>query len=278
MAASNPGPRSLYYDAILKILDNDIQPDLTSTRAKYACKLIRKQLARLAAVNDHLPYLPENLGAIHSDAVAVAAPKNKEALHKALLEEGKLMDSIEAGTDERLKPRPPTAETSAALPESINNKTVEAYLRAHLDQKITVNDVRVLSGGRSKQTILLSLTDGAGKQFERIIRRDMASSPTGATVPDEYALLKVLADHGYPVPRPYLCEPDASQLGGSPFIIVDKIIGALAGHLFDPPGTAAVLDSARALGQLHALPVADVKPTLRPQFQEAPDAAKLLPT
>jgi aminoglycoside phosphotransferase (APT) family kinase protein len=158
----------------------------------------------------------------------------------------------------------------------MNRQTVEAYLRANMDAKISVNEVRVLSGGRSKQTILLSLTDGAGKPIERIIRRDMASSPTGATVPDEFALLTVLADHGYPVPRPFHCEPDATKLGGSPFIIVSKVVGALAGHIFDPPPSkAAVLDSARVLGQLHALPVADLRPTLRPQFQAAPDAAKL---
>ena len=275
MSESEPSNSACYYDALLKIIDNDILPDLTTPRAKYSGNFLRKEIARWAALNAHRPALPESLASLHSDAVTTATlPKDKKALYRAVLEEGRLMDAIEDATMERLKPRAPSPETSAALPDSINAATTQAYLRAHLDPKLVVNDLRVLSGGRSKQTILLSLTGGDGKPLERVIRRDMATSPTGATVPDEFELLKVLHSKGYPVPLPYHCERDSNKLGPTPFNIVGKISGTLDGHLFDPPSKAAVLDSARALGKLHTLPVADIQPTLRPQFREAPDAAK----
>jgi aminoglycoside phosphotransferase (APT) family kinase protein len=272
------GPRSRYYDAILKILDNDIKPELTSVRALYAYKLARKQLARLAALNDYAPFVPESLASLHSEAEGIESkPLSTEAFHAALIREGQLLDDIESATDARLKPREQqqkTAESSTALPDSINTKTVENYLRATLDPKATVSQLRILSGGRSKQTILFTMTDGAGKEIERVIRRDLSTSPTGGSVPEEYAVLKALADRGTPVPRPLLCEPDASTLG-SPFIVVEKVSGALAGHIFEPPSREAVLDSARVLGRLHALPVAEIAPTLREQFRSAPDATKL---
>ncbi len=271
----NIGPRSRYYDAVLRILDNDIAPELKSARATYSYTFVRKLLSRLAAVSDHLPVYPENLAALHAEAMAIdCMPESRDELYAALQEEGRLMDAMESATDERMKPRSKAAETATALPETITVASVQAYLRARLDPTTTVSKLQVLSGGRSKQTILFTMTDADGKEIERVIRRDLTSSPTGGTVPEEYALLAALADRGLPVPRPVLCEPDASKLG-SPFIIVEKIAGGLAGHAFDPPNRAATLDSARVLGQLHALPAAEIAPAIKERSRVAPDAAKI---
>ncbi|HKT71678.1 MAG TPA: phosphotransferase family protein [Steroidobacteraceae bacterium] len=268
------GARSRYYDAILKILNNDLKPELRSPRALYAFDMVRTQLARLAAVNDYAPYLPENLSALRAEAATPADhTTTAESWHRQLLEEGRLLDEIETATDtRRMVPEASGQESNAALPESVSIAAVERYLQSRLDPDTHVKTLRVLSGGRSKQTILLDMVDGSGRARELVIRRDLlTTNPTGGTVPEEFAVLEALYSRGIPVPRPVLCEPDSGVMG-SPFIVVGKVAGTLAGHLFDPPSEAAVLDSARVLGRLHALPVADLAPTMRPRSRVRPDA------
>ncbi len=276
MNTKKTGKRSLYYDAVLKLLDDDIRPELGSTRSLYAFNFVRRELARLAALNDYEPFLPENLAALHPDAQPTTGTALAgDALRAAVAHEGKLLDEIEAATDARLQPRErKVTETSTALPEGLTPQSLQSYLRKAFDPAISVTALRVLSGGRSKQTILVVVKDGAGKEAERIIRRDLSTSPTGSTVADEYELLRILSDSGVQVPRPLHCEPDTGKFGW-PFIIVDKVNGALSGHIYDPPGRTGVLDSARALGRLHAISAAKVAPTIPAPRNVAPDRAAL---
>jgi aminoglycoside phosphotransferase (APT) family kinase protein len=275
MSTDRPGSRSRYYDAILNTLDSDIKPYLESSRALYSYNLICKQLARLATINENTPCLPENLASLDDGKIVTGTSHTSAGSPlQRLKEEGQRLDEIEQATSARLMPRERGAATVHVMPEAISTKSVEAYLQANLDPAIKVSELRILSGGRSKQTILVMLTDALSKPVEWVIRRDIDSSMTGGSVPEEYGVLSILAKHGIPVPRPILCEPDASKLC-SPFIIVDKIVGTLSGHIFDPPSEAAVLDSARVLGQLHALSVAEIAPALRKQFQVAPNPTKI---
>ena len=267
--------RSRYYDAVINLLDSGIKPELSSARSQYAYHYIRRELARLAALNDFVPTLPENLASLHPEAVATTQPRTETEWQAALRHEGRLLDEIEAATDARLVPRSSDiAETATALPEGLTTASLQHYLRQRLDLAITVKSLRILSGGRSKQTVLVTLNDGAGREYEQIIRRDLATSPTGATVTDEFELLQLLADAGVPVPQPRLCEADASLFNGA-FILVDRVAGALDGHIFDPPSRDKVLAAARALGRLHALPAVEAAATLRASVNAAPDTARL---
>jgi aminoglycoside phosphotransferase (APT) family kinase protein len=59
-------------------------------------------------------------------------------------------------------------------------------------------------------------------------------------------------------------------------MIMQKVNGALAGDVFEPPPSRdSVLQSAQILGRLHALPAGEIAPTLREALQVAPTAARL---
>jgi aminoglycoside phosphotransferase (APT) family kinase protein len=268
-----PGTASLarYYEVLLATLDREIEPELNSDRAKFLYGATRRILARLCVVNNATPTLPENLA---------ASPAELAALHGAvgttatLESEGERLDSIEAAVDLRLSARAATPGASVAQ-QPITADVVQAYLRERLDPSVQVKGFKILAGGRSKQTIMLSLLDGAGSAFERVIRRDLVVAITGATVVDEYRVLVALADRGYPVPRPHWLETDTSRLG-SAFMVMDKVEGKLAGDVFDPPKSReSVLRSATVLGELHSLSAAEIAPTLRPAVQTALDRPQL---
>jgi aminoglycoside phosphotransferase (APT) family kinase protein len=276
MADPKMEPRSRYYDALLSLLDKDIKPELSSPRALHAFKYARRQIARLASVNDFVPCLPESMAALHPDSKNAGLAKlSGKDINAALIDEGRLLDAMESASDARIySGAKQTAETTTSLPKTITDQTVQAYLREHLDPKISVSNLRILSGGRSKQTILFSTVNDAGVSEDLVIRRDLSTSPTGGNVPEEFPVLQAMARHKFPVPYPLLCEPDPSKLG-SPLIVVKRVPGALIGHVFEATSKAAVLDSARVLGRLHTIPLADVAPTLRERYQAAPDAKKI---
>jgi aminoglycoside phosphotransferase (APT) family kinase protein len=257
-----------YYEVLLATLDREIEPELRSDRAKFLYGATRRILARLCVANDATPTLPENLAATFSEpSAAPAAPATLES-------EGARLDSIEAAVERCLSTRADGAGPIGAQ-QPITAERVQAYLREHHDPALRVTDFKILAGGRSKQTIMLSLTDRGGNTFERVIRRDLVVAITGATVVDEYRVLVALADRGYPVPRPHRLETDTSLLG-SAFMLMDKVEGRLAGDVFDPPeSAAAVLHSATVLGELHALSVAEIAPTLRPAVQTPLDRTRL---
>jgi aminoglycoside phosphotransferase (APT) family kinase protein len=268
-----PGAASLgrYYEVLLATLDREIEPELHSERAKFLYGATRRILARLCVANDATPTLPENLAA----TAAVSTAPSAEAATRATLEsEGERLDSIEAAVELRLSARAHEAGAAGAQ-QPITADRVQAYLRERLDPDVRVTAFKILAGGRSKQTIMLSLTDVGGKTLERVIRRDLVVAITGATVVDEYRVLVALADRGYPVPRPHWLETDTSWLG-SAFMVMDKVEGRLAGDVFDAPESReCVLRSATVLGELHSLPAAELAPTLRPAMQSALDRPQL---
>jgi aminoglycoside phosphotransferase (APT) family kinase protein len=267
--------RSRYYDALLANLDREVQPELTSERARFLYAATRRILARLSVANEHTAPLPENLAANHPDAlVQPGVPLGQDALYAALRSEGEILDSIEAAVAQRLTATAATPGTGAAQ-TTISTELLQTYLQKNLDPKIRVNKFRILAGGRSKQTIMMTIVNENGEEVERVIRRDLVVAITGATVVDEYRVLVALADRGYPVPRPLLLEADTNQLG-SAFMVMEKVNGALAGDVFDPPaGKAAVLHSAKVLGKLHAIPAADIAPTIREKSRIALNVQQL---
>jgi aminoglycoside phosphotransferase (APT) family kinase protein len=267
--------RARYYDAMLAALDREVQVELTSDRAKFLYGAARRILARFATANEDVEPLPENLSALHPESLgATRTDAHESSIKQALLHEGRLLDSIEHKVQQRLQGNA-ASSGAAAAPTTITAETLEAYIRRHLDSKLSLRAFRILAGGRSKQTIMLTLIDEQQQVVERVIRRDLVVAITGATVVDEFHVLKALAERGYPVPRPFLLEADTSVLG-SAFMVMEKVNGSLAGDIFDPPaGREAVLHSARVLGKLHALSVAEIAPTLRLQSQIAPNQQQL---
>ena len=268
-------PLSRYYDVLLSALDREVRSELNSERAKFLYGAARRILARLATVNEHTPALPENLATLHPEG-----PKNAPhgadagAFRAALLHEGRLLDAIEDGVQRRLSGS--AASSAAAAPTTpITAATLEAYIRERLDPSLRLREFRILAGGRSKQTIMLTLANEQGEIVERVIRRDLIVAITGGTVIEEYQVLKALAERGYPVPRPFLLEVDTGVLG-SAFMVMQRVSGSLCGDVFDPPASReAVLHSARVLGRLHSLPVSEIAPTIRESLRVPPSPTQL---
>ena len=260
---------------MLAALDREVGVELTSERAKFLYGAARRILARLATANEHADPLPENLSALHPESLgATHADADEATIRQALQHEGRLLDSIEHRLQQRLSGTA-AVTSSAAAPVAITAEALESYVRKNLDAKLKLQNFRIFAGGRSKQTIMLNLVNESGKLVERVIRRDLVVAITGATVVDEYHVLVALADRGYPVPRPFLLEVDTDVLG-SAFMVMQKVDGAVAGDVFDPPvGSEAVLHSARVLGKLHAMPVAEIAPTIREKSRVPPHQLQL---
>jgi aminoglycoside phosphotransferase (APT) family kinase protein len=267
-------PLSRYYDVLLSALDREVRSELSSERAKFLYGAARRILARLAMVNEHTPALPENLASLHPQSQT--APPGIDAVEFAttLLHEGKLLDAIEDGVQRRLTGLAGGAAAAAAT-TPITAGTLETYIRQRLDSSLRLRDFRILAGGRSKQTIMLTLTNERGEVIECVIRRDLIVAITGGTVTEEFQVLKALADRGYPVPRPFLLEVDTSVLG-SAFMVMQRVSGSVSGDVFDPPlSRESVLDSARVLGRLHSFPVGELAPTIRESLRVPPNPTQL---
>jgi aminoglycoside phosphotransferase (APT) family kinase protein len=263
-----------YYDALLEALDSDVKAELKSDRAKFLYGAMRRILARLSTANDQAAMLPENLSAMHPDGLG-PTPEAVDAteFERAVIHEGRLLDSIERQVTSRLNGRGEPTQSTA--PPTVSAEALEAFVLARVDPDLRLVRFRVLAGGRSKQTIMLTLADPDGREFERVIRRDLVVVLTGATVVDEYRVLGALAQRGYPVPRPLLLEESGRTLG-SPFILMEKVSGAVDGDIFDPPAARnAVLHSAEILGRLHSMSVAEIAPSLREHLRGAPGVAQL---
>ena len=268
-------PLSRYYDVLLSALDREVRTELQSERAKFLYGAARRILSRLATANEHTAPLPENLAAVHPQGRTAAAPEGDPAAFRAaLLHEGRLLDGIEGGVQRRLSGSSPSAVAAAAA-APIAAATLDAYIRENLDSRLRLRDFRILAGGRSKQTIMLTLTNERGEIIERVIRRDLVVAITGGSVTEEYQVLQALADRGYPVPRPFVLEADTAVLG-SAFMVMQRVSGSLAGDIFDPPASRqAVLDSARVLGRLHSFPVREIAPTIRESLRVPPNPTQL---
>jgi aminoglycoside phosphotransferase (APT) family kinase protein len=267
--------RARYYDAMLTALDREVQVELTSDRAKFLYGAARRIIARLATANEDNEPLPENLAALHPESLgATPTDANESDIQRALLHEGQLLDSIELKMQQRLQIKFATSSPNAPATK-ITSESLEAYILQHLDPNLRLRTFRILAGGRSKQTIMVTLVNELQQVVERVIRRDLMIAITGSTVVDEYQVLAALADRGYPVPRPFRLETNTDILG-SAFMVMERVNGSLAGDVFDPPATReAVLDSARVLGSLHALSVPDIAPTIRAASRIAPNQHQL---
>ena len=257
-----------YYDAMLSALDREVQVELSSDRAKCLYTAARRIIARLATVNERADPLPENLSAMLEESLgAMPANASRSTVKQALVHEGHLLDAIEHRLQQRLNGD--EVASSEAAPLTITAEILQSYIRHHLDPFLTLRSFQILAGGRSKQTIMLNMVNGSGGEVKRVIRRDLVVAITGATVLDEYQVLEALADRGFPVPRPFLLETNIGVLG-SAFMVMQKIDGSVAGDIFDPPvSKQAVLHSAYILGQLHAMSLADIAPTIREKSRVA---------
>ena len=126
---------------------------------------------------------------------------------------------------------------------------------------LVITEVTPLSGGYSKQTILVELKNATSLPEQIVLRHDRPESPVGTSVSVEFPLLKVLHAAGVKVPRPWMV--DKGETVGAPLMVVSRSEGRVVadGHHFRE-ATAGLSSCAIALAQelakLHRVPLADV--------------------
>lgn len=248
MPASAPR-QGRYLDALLTEMDRWMMPDLVTDRAQLLYSAMRRVMVTLVTRTDRLP-LPDEVG-----IAPVDAPTGDD--EDALQEEGRRIDALIAAQDVRLAridvPRPS---------RSLSVDAVQAALRAAGEPSATISSMRVVVGGRSKETVLLDLDEVANWPRHLVMRRDLQVGSLGTTVVDEFAVLELLHARGVKVPRPYHLSRDGGGLD-TPFILLEAMRGEATGQLLAAPDSREkVLAAARALASIHAVPSEAVAPLL----------------
>ena len=243
--ATGPG-QGRYLDTLLIEMDRWMMPDLVTDRAQQLYGAMRRVMVTLIARADRLP-LPDELG---------IGPLDRSGGDDDLvLEEGRLIDALIDAQDARLAqidvPRARSALSADAL---------QTALRAAGEPAATITSMRVVVGGRSKETVLLDLEGAVRWPSRLVMRRDLLVGSLGTTVVDEFALLELLHARGVVVPRPYHLSRDGDGLG-APYLLLEAMPGQATGQLLAAPDSPEkVLAAARALATIHAVPVDAVEP------------------
>ncbi|MFT3666921.1 phosphotransferase family protein [Piscinibacter sp.] len=227
----------------------------------------RPELAAACCVDDAPPH--ERLLAAAGDAqrelIARGTPE-AHALCKALAEvESRYSRALEAAV---LAQAQASAAQDRAQPAARNARAYdEAALLAFVHNRFPrergarIVDSGFVSGGYSKFTIGLTLSGTRELPGDIILRGDAAATFGGASVVDEYHLLRALHQHGVHVPEPLAVE-DSGAVFGSPFMLVARRPGRIVGGPYiDPPHDPALCeDIATRLAAIHRVPLAALWP------------------
>jgi aminoglycoside phosphotransferase (APT) family kinase protein len=139
---------------------------------------------------------------------------------------------------------------------SLSREELTDYLRGKLTNSpdLVVTSMKVVPGGRSKETILVSLGGTTELPADVIVRMDRPVGILQTRAADEFAVLQAVYAHGgVPVPRPFF----ADQLGQeTTLLVMERVDGHKAGEYF--PELAAPAEHRHALGVQLATALAHV--------------------
>jgi aminoglycoside phosphotransferase (APT) family kinase protein len=273
--------------ALQNTVADDLRDDLRTSRKREYAACAARVIARLRTELESAPALAaarlEQWRALNTGVAAGGSPLLELQAH-ALAAGEKLAthaaDLSTAGSDAAVwfartvkATRDYLDAYEAALPKSAGKQEVGSdlsgvqqeklgrYLRARFPglPENPVRALRIVPGGRAKETSLFELAPNDLLPTHLVMRRDLSQSVTGASAYAEFPLLQKLEALGLPVPSPILAEKDPAHLGGS-FIIVTEITGAsVGGEYFAEMNDLTKLDASfgpdlvRALAKLHSL-------------------------
>ena len=152
-----------------------------------------------------------------------------------------------------------------SLESSVTPDDLAAYLRRRFGGSpgLTVTALQVVPGGRSKETILVTLDGTDELPHDLIVRKDRPIGLLPTKAADEFAVLDIVYRHGgIPVPRPFFADRDPPELGEGTVLVMARVEGKKAGEYF--PDLAAPAAEHRhtlgeqlaaALAHLHSMPL-----------------------
>lgn len=251
-------------------LVDTIIPALPSGDPTTVSHLVLRLIDHLIALEKEVEVPTERLTAIEQEAIAEAirgddnARRHLKQLAEAESERLIRMDPEAAGgvAQMYLGGRTSRADSSTQVVDETPELTEErltAYMRRRFPARsdITIRKLETLSGGMSKQTIKVEAEDG-GTRTRFVIRKDFPILATGASVVEEFPMLKGLwAAGGLPMPEPLWDEPDPA-IFGTPLMAVSLVEGSndYSAALGDPAQGKVFAEAlAKAMARLHSMPL-----------------------
>ncbi|MGH3757622.1 phosphotransferase family protein [Actinophytocola sp.] len=145
---------------------------------------------------------------------------------------------------------------------TLSTGPLELELRELLGATLTVETVRRLEGGYSRETWGVRVTGGPpGVPRDLVVRRDAASGIVQTPLAVEYRLYEALAKLDLPLPTVLAVSPDGGRLG-RPYYVMTRCEGtgdARAVRALDTDARVRLASQAmRALAQLHSVDATDL--------------------
>ncbi len=287
--------RALYLRQVRDTIRGAFAPELTSSQAIDAVALVDRILVELIVEEEEGAELSAHFGGefaavLDPDACAEHPPLTVAQFHelraRVAEEVGRSAGSADRAARDRARR---LVETERAFLERVDELRTEflaagtsdgdapapaecsftreqlaGVLRSRLDASpgLEVTHLSVVPGGRSKETVLASLTGTTELPPEVIVRKDRPVSVLPTRAADEYAVIKAVHDFGgVPVPEPYFAVGDGNALGTGTFLVMERVPGRKAGEFFPDIGAPTEhredigLHLAASLARLHALPL-----------------------
>lgn len=232
-----------YLINVADTLEHAIIPALEGSelsRARDCVTIVARLASRLTAPNDGAQQSLQRLAGLDS------------LTRDAVEADGAVFDAEEAAVTEV---RSGVATPVGGGQRRFDPAALKTYLRAHPlgGDATTIVESQPLTGGRSKQTVLLRQRGAASLPEHLVLRQDWDGSVVGTSVKPEFEVLRHTHAAGLRVPEPYLLEPSDGPLG-APFLLVGRIEGHIEGDVFDPPASETLaLQFAEQLGRQHAI-------------------------
>lgn len=286
--------RALYYRQLRDTIRTAFLPELTSAQAIDAAALVDRILAEFIVEEEAGPALstefgrafaavldpetaepaggvtPEQFNELRARAAAFVAaavdgpdPGECERARQLIAIEHDFLERVDtlrvAVLHDQASDDVPPADACSVTAEQLT-----AYLRARYPRSpgLRVEHLSVVPGGRSKETILVSLAATTELPGSVILRKDRPVGLLPTRAADEYAVISAVHDFGgVPVPKPFFAEEGEHALGTGTFLFMECVSGHKAGEFF--PDLAAPVSHraeigrhiAASLARLHSLPL-----------------------
>jgi aminoglycoside phosphotransferase (APT) family kinase protein len=289
--------RALYYRQLRRTIATVFAPELTSATAKDTAGLVDRILAEFVVEEEWAPALSQEYGAEFDALLNATVPDDEVVTPERFVELRRLAADFvaaRAGSDdpaERAQCRrlvdverrflervdelrqavlreKHTPDASASPTEcSVTADELTAYLRRRFPDspELSVTQLDVVPGGRSKETLLVSLAGTTELPKEVIVRKDRPIGLLATKASDEFAILRAVHDHGgVPVARPLFADDSVDTGTGAvgTLLVMERVRGEKAGEYFPdlamPPEEyrhAIGTQLATALAHLHAVPL-----------------------